>query len=77
MMGALLKELFRALRRYFRYHLARIFGLPAPVVPQAPLAGIAKPEQIARLSNAVGLDASYLKSVRWQADRGTVRVNGR
>lgn len=68
MLGALLKELFRALRRYFRYHLSRIFGRPAPVDPRALLAGIAQPEQIARLSNAVGLDASYLKIVRWQAD---------
>lgn len=68
MVGTLLKELFRALGRYFRYHLSRIFGRPAPVGAQASLAGIAKPEQIARLSNAVGLDASYLKIVRWQAD---------
>ena len=69
MVGALLKDLFRALSRYVRYRLSRIFGRPTPVGPQAPLAGVAKPEQIARLSNAAGLDASYLKIVRWQADR--------
>ena len=70
MVGALLKELFRTLRGHVRYRFSRLVGRSAPVGPQAPLAGIAKPEQIARLSHTVGLDSSYLRSVRWQADRG-------
>jgi SAM-dependent methyltransferase len=69
MLGFFVKELFRALGRYIRHHLSRMFGRSAPEAPHASLVGIARPEQIAQLSNAVGLDASYLRSVRWQTDR--------
>lgn len=67
MVGALLKELLHSIRIHFRHRLART---PAPAAPQAAQLGIARPEQIARLSNSVGLDASYLEGVLWQADRG-------
>jgi SAM-dependent methyltransferase len=65
MLGTIVKDLFRALGRYVRYHLLRLFGR----APAAALPGVARPEQIEKLSNVVGLDASYLRSVRWQADR--------
>jgi SAM-dependent methyltransferase len=69
MLGPLVKELFRALGRYSRYQLSSMFGRRTQGDPHATLVGIAKPEQIAQLSNTVGLDASYLRSVRWQTDR--------
>src|SRR5579862_5795534 len=62
MLGDVVKDLFRALGRYVRYHLSGMLGR------RAPEPGIARPEQIARLANAVGLDASYLRSVRWQTN---------
>ena len=67
MIGAVLKELLHSIRIHFRHRLARAAD---PAAPQAPQLGIARPEQIARLSNSVGLDASYLEGVIWQADRG-------
>jgi SAM-dependent methyltransferase len=72
MVGGFLKELVRALGKYARYRLSRVFGrrVPDPPVPvPKPAVGIASPDQIARLSDALGLDESYLRNVRWQSDR--------
>ena len=67
MLGDLLKELFRALGRYLGYHTSRVLGRPAARVKKNEV-GVATPEQIARLSDSVGLDPSYLTTVRVQTD---------
>jgi SAM-dependent methyltransferase len=75
-LGDLVKELFPALGRYLRYHLSRPARRPSvPVTRQEPSQepsqepGVAMPESIAKLSDAVGLDPSYLQTVRAQTER--------
>jgi SAM-dependent methyltransferase len=67
MLAGLIKELFRALGRFVGYHLSRMFGRPSVHITKVDR-GIATPEQIAQLSDAVGLDKSYLRGVRSQTD---------
>lgn len=84
MIGTLLKQFFRALFQFVRYHTMRILRIPEKPVPAAPAAALVsdamKPNTIftatetslANLSNEVGLDPSYETPVQWPCHRSDV-----
>ena len=83
MIGSLLKQLFRALGQFAKYHFMNIFGRPEKPVPAAPDAappGMAQPDaphtateaSIGTLRNEIGLDAGYETSTDWPCHRSDV-----
>lgn len=77
MIGSLVKQLFHALGRYFRYHTKRILrqqeNPAAPIASMAPVAtATATATSISTLSNDVGLDTEYRRPVQWPCYRANV-----
>jgi hypothetical protein len=75
MIGDLLKELIRALWRFFRYHLARLTGTHAPV-PVSPATEASKPAVVDADGGAKPeppvvetLSDAYRRAVRWHTSR--------
>lgn len=84
MIGSLLKQLFRALGQFVRYHTMRLFRIPEKPVAAAVRGKVAKSTGkangrytatetgIARLSNKIGLDSAYEKRVHWRCHRSDI-----
>lgn len=67
MIGSLLKQLWKALRIFIRYHLTRLFGRQKQPAPDA--GGDMDPDSIAETPATVSLSSAYQKTIAWQTDR--------
>jgi SAM-dependent methyltransferase len=70
--GNLLKDLWKALGIFLRYHLSRLFGLAAPRAPESAN----DPGQKAAAMPTVRLDPLYLRPIVWRSKRSDLSASG-
>jgi hypothetical protein len=72
--GSLLKQLWKALGLFIRYHLSRLFGRQKQ---QPPDPGADRdPNSIAATLPTVGLDPAYKKIIAWQTNQNDLSAPG-